>query len=320
MPRVPPTLGQVNLLRLSRSTVVRLQSHYRPDELCEAVKGCFVRVLLESAEGGAQLYRVAQISGTTIGESYSGYSFTDESTQTYLDLDVPQALGHSTSQIQLNSISNSDFTAAEYDTWLPMVTQEGNIPDLGAMQAKARELVGALTAAGVIPDAALRPESFAPQAADGHAPAAAAGGGGAAGAAPTRRADAARRSNDQKKRKLPGGGGADDAEVQQLQKECEELRERVHKRKDHPVDVTSLSMDELNALEDSVSEYLTSVRDRKREMTNCKICMDREISVVLLPCKHQALCRACAYQVTNCPLCRTKIQDRIMPPRFHRMV
>jgi N-acetylneuraminic acid mutarotase len=43
----------------------------------------------------------------------------------------------------------------------------------------------------------------------------------------------------------------------------------------------------------------------------CKICMDREINVVLIPCTHRCICLACASIIVNrecaCPICRETI-------------
>ena len=45
----------------------------------------------------------------------------------------------------------------------------------------------------------------------------------------------------------------------------------------------------------------------------CIICEEATKRVVLLPCKHLCLCSACSKleQVTDCPMCRTKISDRM---------
>merc|ERR1719199_2474234 len=45
----------------------------------------------------------------------------------------------------------------------------------------------------------------------------------------------------------------------------------------------------------------------------CVICEEATKRVVLLPCKHLCLCSACSKleQVTDCPMCRTKISDKM---------
>ena len=43
----------------------------------------------------------------------------------------------------------------------------------------------------------------------------------------------------------------------------------------------------------------------------CVVCEDDKKQVVLLPCKHMCLCKACAdfEKIKECPMCRTKIED-----------
>eukprot|EP00659_Diplonema_papillatum_P016023 gene16023-24536_t len=141
-----PALYLINLLRLTRSNVVALQGRYFSDVLSGLMKGCFVRVLLEAVDGGDQKYRMARVSGTRSGEEYSGYSFNGESTSTYLDLEVPQALGHTTNSIQLNSISNSDFTLDEYRTWQSCVAK---LPTQDELETKWAELQPKLAEADI---------------------------------------------------------------------------------------------------------------------------------------------------------------------------
>ncbi|XP_069723399.1 E3 ubiquitin-protein ligase XIAP isoform X1 [Phaenicophaeus curvirostris] len=49
---------------------------------------------------------------------------------------------------------------------------------------------------------------------------------------------------------------------------------------------------------------------RLQEEKLCKICMAKEISVVLIPCGHLVACKECAGALTECPLCRTDIMKR----------
>eukprot|EP01059_Diplonema_ambulator_P006564 TRINITY_DN16221_c0_g2_i1.p1 TRINITY_DN16221_c0_g2~~TRINITY_DN16221_c0_g2_i1.p1 ORF type:complete len:213 (+),score=47.26 TRINITY_DN16221_c0_g2_i1:34-639(+) len=146
-----PTLAQMNLLRLTRSHVVKLQTTFFPHVLTQVIQGCYVRVLLESDDTGEQRYRMARITGTRSGEEYSGYSFGNDSTTTYLDLDVPQALRQSTSSIQLNSVSNSDFTQDEYETWLKNIPacNKLKIPTPKELEEKWNDLKPHLVKAGI---------------------------------------------------------------------------------------------------------------------------------------------------------------------------
>lgn len=43
----------------------------------------------------------------------------------------------------------------------------------------------------------------------------------------------------------------------------------------------------------------------------CRICMANDIEVLLRPCGHTMLCQRCAYSVTECPICRIDISERV---------
>lgn len=44
----------------------------------------------------------------------------------------------------------------------------------------------------------------------------------------------------------------------------------------------------------------------------CKVCFESSAAVVLLPCRHFCLCKPCSHACSECPICRTKIADRII--------
>ncbi|XP_043279999.1 death-associated inhibitor of apoptosis 2-like [Venturia canescens] len=50
---------------------------------------------------------------------------------------------------------------------------------------------------------------------------------------------------------------------------------------------------------------------RLKEARLCKVCMDREVSVVFLPCGHLATCVHCAPSLTHCPMCRQEIRATV---------
>ncbi|XP_015282475.1 PREDICTED: E3 ubiquitin-protein ligase XIAP [Gekko japonicus] len=56
----------------------------------------------------------------------------------------------------------------------------------------------------------------------------------------------------------------------------------------------------------STEEQLRRLQEEKL----CKICMDKTISVVLIPCGHLVTCKDCAEAVEKCPLCCTVIAKR----------
>lgn len=44
----------------------------------------------------------------------------------------------------------------------------------------------------------------------------------------------------------------------------------------------------------------------------CKICFERAADTRLEPCNHRDVCMRCALQVEDCPMCRRRIQDRVL--------
>merc|ERR1719411_499479 len=67
-----------------------------------------------------------------------------------------------------------------------------------------------------------------------------------------------------------------------------------------PVPVTSKSNDDLE-----------SENARLKEQRTCKICMDKEVGVVFLPCGHLCCCVNCAPALKDCPVCRRNIQGTV---------
>ncbi|XP_076245579.1 death-associated inhibitor of apoptosis 2 [Calliopsis andreniformis] len=62
------------------------------------------------------------------------------------------------------------------------------------------------------------------------------------------------------------------------------------------------------------SKETTSLEEenrRLREARLCKICMDREVAVVFLPCGHLATCVHCAPSLIYCPMCRREIRATV---------
>lgn len=46
--------------------------------------------------------------------------------------------------------------------------------------------------------------------------------------------------------------------------------------------------------------------------TKCKICLDRKVNIVFLPCKHAAVCSQCVFGLNEkCPICRENIKEKI---------
>ncbi|XP_039025317.1 uncharacterized protein LOC120158563 isoform X2 [Hibiscus syriacus] len=47
------------------------------------------------------------------------------------------------------------------------------------------------------------------------------------------------------------------------------------------------------------------------EKVLCRVCFEKEISVVLLPCRHRILCSTCCEKCRKCPICRVSIEERL---------
>ncbi|NXH18647.1 BIR7B protein, partial [Bucco capensis] len=50
---------------------------------------------------------------------------------------------------------------------------------------------------------------------------------------------------------------------------------------------------------------------RLQEERMCKVCMDRNVSVVFVPCGHLVACGECAFNLRLCPICRAVIQRSV---------
>ncbi|CAN8191350.1 unnamed protein product [Coccothraustes coccothraustes] len=50
---------------------------------------------------------------------------------------------------------------------------------------------------------------------------------------------------------------------------------------------------------------------RLQEERMCKVCMDRDVSVVFVPCGHLVACEECALNLRQCPICRAVIQGSV---------
>ncbi|XP_062949997.1 baculoviral IAP repeat-containing protein 3 [Cynocephalus volans] len=50
---------------------------------------------------------------------------------------------------------------------------------------------------------------------------------------------------------------------------------------------------------------------RLQEERTCKVCMDKEVSIVFIPCGHLVVCRDCAPSLRKCPICRGTIKGTV---------
>uniref|UniRef100_A0A8C6VLX9 RING-type E3 ubiquitin transferase n=1 Tax=Naja naja TaxID=35670 RepID=A0A8C6VLX9_NAJNA len=59
-------------------------------------------------------------------------------------------------------------------------------------------------------------------------------------------------------------------------------------------------------------ESTTSMEEKLRRLQEermCKVCMDKDVSIVLVPCGHLVVCAECAPNLRRCPICRGVIRD-----------
>ena len=54
-------------------------------------------------------------------------------------------------------------------------------------------------------------------------------------------------------------------------------------------------------------DELAEENEEMRDEMSCKVCYDKFIDIVFLPCGHLACCEVCGQQLTDCPLCRKYI-------------
>jgi len=111
---------------------------------------------------------------------------------------------------------------------------------------------------------------------------------------------------DQQLRRAAQAAATDAADARA---ETEGLRREVQKLKGVPRELTLLSNDQLHALQQDLSESMRNVNAELESRSKCCICRFQEREVVLEPCMHLVLCRACALRVAVCPVCRREIQS-----------
>lgn len=70
-------------------------------------------------------------------------------------------------------------------------------------------------------------------------------------------------------------------------------------------DTRSLPTDDIAAL--PMEEQLRKLQEER----TCKVCMDREVSIVFIPCGHLVVCKDCAPSLRKCPICRGTIKGTV---------
>ncbi|XP_031200185.1 baculoviral IAP repeat-containing protein 3 isoform X1 [Mastomys coucha] len=70
-------------------------------------------------------------------------------------------------------------------------------------------------------------------------------------------------------------------------------------------DIRSLPAGDIAAL--PMEEQLRKLLEERM----CKVCMDREVSIVFIPCGHLVVCKDCAPSLRKCPICRGTIKGTV---------
>ncbi|KAF4529126.1 hypothetical protein B566_EDAN017189 [Ephemera danica] len=55
---------------------------------------------------------------------------------------------------------------------------------------------------------------------------------------------------------------------------------------------------------EELSEAMAGMSSTLRDLRTCKVCFQKELGIVFLPCGHMATCPDCAPQLQSCPICR----------------
>ncbi|XP_059718521.1 baculoviral IAP repeat-containing protein 7 [Haemorhous mexicanus] len=72
-------------------------------------------------------------------------------------------------------------------------------------------------------------------------------------------------------------------------------------------EIRSVQQKESDGSQLSTEEQLRRLQEERM----CKVCMDRDVSVVFVPCGHLVACEECALSLRLCPICRAVIQGSV---------
>lgn len=273
-----PTLQQLHKVQLMRTTLVTL---LESDDFERAVRGYFVRVLLEMrsdgpgdqqpAPGGSpDDYYLAPIIGATTGAEYTGFSCSGDMTNKYIIIELPPVFRHTPrgNELQLNSISNTALKPQEYERW-KLLSRTNNIATITNAQLEllAESLKKELTVL------------------------------------------------KQRRKEVNFLAGLPEAEMQQKREALEVLLANQFMRLPLTADLGKHSVATLQQYEYEVLDMVTRIRNTISEKTKCRVCKERKANTVFLPCKHEAVCSQCSHKITHCPVatCLKQIDVRIDP-------
>ncbi|NXL41511.1 XIAP ligase, partial [Podilymbus podiceps] len=100
--------------------------------------------------------------------------------------------------------------------------------------------------------------------------------------------------------------GESHTSVEDLVADLSAQKENTREESPNEIPVEQDEIIQLQNLYLSTEEKLRRLQEEKL----CKICMAKDISVVLIPCGHLVACKECAEALNKCPLCWTSITKR----------
>ncbi|NXJ61620.1 XIAP ligase, partial [Rostratula benghalensis] len=100
--------------------------------------------------------------------------------------------------------------------------------------------------------------------------------------------------------------GESHTSVEDLVADLSDQKENTREEEPNEIPVEQDELIQLRNLYLSTEEKLRRLQEEKL----CKICMAKDISVVLIPCGHLVACKGCAEALHACPLCRANIMKR----------
>ena len=70
-----------------------------------------------------------------------------------------------------------------------------------------------------------------------------------------------------------------------------------------------------DVIDDEINDEINDEVDEEENENICKICFDKKINTVILPCAHVVVCLECSQGFTGttneCPICRSQI-DKVI--------
>ena len=70
--------------------------------------------------------------------------------------------------------------------------------------------------------------------------------------------------------------------------------------------------DKVDKQQTNSEEVALEEENRKlKEARTCRVCMDKEINIVFLPCGHLSTCEMCSKSLSHCPICSNVIRGTV---------